>query len=118
MAGRTRSGPRPLAYSDAHDVRARIYHDVILEWYRYPPGPAGTVPSHSHEEYQLCLCLGSASRYPYRGGWIVVPPGTLSVLMPGEVLYNLRSGGPPGADAVPGALHRSRPAPRGGGGDG
>lgn len=85
MAGRTRSGPRPLADSDAHDVRARIYHDVILEWYRYPPGPAGTVPSHSHEEYQLCLCLGSASRYRYRGGWIVVPPGTLSVLMPGEV---------------------------------
>jgi AraC-like DNA-binding protein len=85
MAGRTRSGPRPLADSDAHDVRARIYDDVILEWYRYPPGPAGTVPSHSHEEYQLCLCFGSASRYRYRGGWIVVPPGTLSVLMPDEV---------------------------------
>jgi AraC-like DNA-binding protein len=85
MAGHTRSVPRPLADSDAHDVRARVHDDVILEWYRYPPGPAGTVPSHSHEEYQLCLCLGSASRYRYRGGWIVVPPGTLSVLMPDEV---------------------------------
>jgi AraC-like DNA-binding protein len=85
MAGRTRSGPAPLADSDAHDVRARIYDDVILEWYRYSPGPAGTVPSHSHGEYQLCLCFGSASRYRYRGGWIVVPPGTLSVLMPDEV---------------------------------
>ena len=65
--------------ADVQDVRARIYDDVVLEWYRYPPGPAGTVPSHSHEEYQLCLCFGSASRYRYRGGSIVVPPGTLSV---------------------------------------
>jgi AraC-like DNA-binding protein len=85
MADRSGSGPRPLAGSDAQDVRARIYDDVILEWYRYPPGPAGTVPSHSHEEYQLCVCFGSASRYRYRGGWIVVPPDTLSVLMPDEV---------------------------------
>jgi hypothetical protein len=50
MVDLTGSGPRPLAESDAHDVRARIYDDAILEWYRYPPGPAGTVPSHSHEE--------------------------------------------------------------------
>src|SRR3981081_2599657 len=85
MADRARCRPRLLADSDTHDVRARIHDDVILEWYRYPPGPAGTVPSHSHEGYQLCLCFGSASRYRYRGGWIVVPPGTLSVLMPGEV---------------------------------
>jgi AraC-like DNA-binding protein len=83
MADRSRSGPS--ADSNAQDVRARIYDDVILEWYRYPPGPAGTIPSHSHEEYQLCLCFGSASRYRYRGGWIIVPPGTLSVLMPDEV---------------------------------
>lgn len=85
MVDLTGSGPRPLAESDAHDVRARICDDSILEWYRYPPGPAGTVPSHSHEEYQLSLCFGSACRYRYRGGWIVVPPGTLSVLMPDEV---------------------------------
>src|SRR6266568_1665372 len=85
MADRSGSGPRPLADSGAQDVRARIYDDVILEWYRYPPGPAGTVPSHSHEGYQLCVCFGSASRYRYRGGWIAVPPATLSVLMPDEV---------------------------------
>jgi AraC-like DNA-binding protein len=85
MADRSGCGPRPLADSDAQDARARIYDDVILEWYRYPPGPAGTIPSHSHQEYQLCLCFGSASRYRYRGGWIVVPPATLSVLMPDEV---------------------------------
>jgi AraC-like DNA-binding protein len=80
-----RSGSGPPADSDAQDIRARIYDDVILEWYRYPPGPAGTIPSHSHEEYQLCLCFGSASRYRYRRGWIVVPSGTMSVLMPDEV---------------------------------
>ena len=68
-----------------HEVRARMDDDVVVECYRYPPGPAGTVPSHSHEEYQLCLCIGSVSRYRYRGGWILVPPGTLSVLMPEEV---------------------------------
>jgi len=85
MADRAESGPGLLADSGSHDVRGRIHDGIILEWYRYPPGPAGTIPSHSHEGYQLCLCFGSVSRYRYRGGWIVVPPGTVSVLMPGEV---------------------------------
>jgi hypothetical protein len=74
-----------VSRSDTHYVRARMHEDVILEWYRYPPGPAGTTPSHSHEEYQLSLASGATSKYQYRGGWILVPPGSLSVLMPDEV---------------------------------
>lgn len=81
-----RAADRPsLSPSDTHYVRARMHEDLILEWYRYPPGPAGTIPSHSHEEYQLSLASGATSKYRYRGGWILVPPGSLSVLMPDEV---------------------------------
>lgn len=38
-----------------------------------------------HDEYQISLSDSPASRYRYRGGWHVVPPLRLSVLMPGEV---------------------------------
>jgi AraC-like DNA-binding protein len=58
---------------------------ILLERYRYPPGPAGTTPSHSHQEYQLCLGFGPSTRYRYRGGWHLVPSGSLSILMPDEV---------------------------------
>lgn len=85
MADYTGGRRRSSTGSDTHYVRARMHDDVTLEWYRYPPGPAGVTPSHSHEEYQLCLATGSTSRYRYRGGWILVPPGSLSVLMPDEV---------------------------------
>jgi len=76
---------RPPTGGATYDVRAHQHRNVLVEWYRYPPGPAGVTPSHSHAEYQLCLASGSASRYRYRGGRIVVPPGSLSVLMPDEV---------------------------------
>ena len=76
---------RPDTGRATYYVWARQHGDVLAEWYRYPPGPAGVTPSHAHAEYQLCLASGSASRYLYRGGWILVPPGSVSVLMPDEV---------------------------------
>jgi AraC-like DNA-binding protein len=58
--------------------------DVLLEWYRYPPGAAVELPRHSHAEYQVNLNLGEPGGVHYRGGYHVAPPGALSILMPGE----------------------------------
>lgn len=68
-----------------HEARGLLYGDVLLEFYRYRPGPAGVTAGHSHDEYQLCLGFSPPNRYRYRGGWHLVPPRSLSVVMPGEV---------------------------------
>lgn len=65
-------------------ARGRLRDDVLLEWYRYPPGPAVALPGHAHEEYQLNLNLTVPGGVRYRGAYHVVPPGGLGVLMPGE----------------------------------
>lgn len=76
-----------MAHETGREAHARggLLDDVVWESYSYPPGPAGTTPSHVHDEYQISLSDGPSSRYRYRGGWHVVPPLHLSVLMPGEV---------------------------------
>jgi AraC-like DNA-binding protein len=68
--------------SQAHGL---LFENFLLESYRYPAGRAGTTASHAHDEYQICLGDGPPNRYRYRGSWHLVPPGSLSVLMPGEV---------------------------------
>jgi hypothetical protein len=57
---------------------------VALEYYRYPPGPAESIPKHSHDEYQLCLGLDFPGQYRYRGKQLAVPVGSLTVVHPGE----------------------------------
>jgi AraC-like DNA-binding protein len=69
----------------AVNAQGGLLNGLLLESYSYPAGPAGTTPSHAHDEYQICIGDGPPNRYRYRGGWHLVPPGTLSVLMPGEV---------------------------------
>lgn len=59
--------------------------DVVLEAYRYAPGPAARDEAHSHEEYQFCLSLDFPGEYRYRGAAHAVPSGSLSVIHPGEV---------------------------------
>jgi AraC-like DNA-binding protein len=59
--------------------------DVLLEWYRYPPGPPVVLPTHSHEQYQLNVNLDLPGGVRYRGGYHVVPARSLAVIMPGEV---------------------------------
>lgn len=59
--------------------------DVLLEWYRYPPGPPVVLPAHSHEQYQLNVNLDLPAGVHYRGGYHVVPARALAVIMPGEV---------------------------------
>jgi AraC-like DNA-binding protein len=58
--------------------------DVLVEWYRYPAGPAVELARHAHEEYLLNLSRGGPGGVHYRGAYHVVPPGVLSLLMPGE----------------------------------
>jgi AraC-like DNA-binding protein len=68
-----------------HQVRAWSYENILLESYRYAPGPAGTLPRHSHEDYQFCLSLDFPGEYRYRGSSFGVPVGSLSIIHPGEM---------------------------------
>jgi hypothetical protein len=58
---------------------------LLLEKYRYAPGPAEELPKHPHEAYQICLSLNFPGAYGYRGTNHAVPVGSLSVVNPGEV---------------------------------
>lgn len=68
----------------ALQVKAWSYGNILLESYRYAPGPAGTLPRHSHEDYQFCLSLDFPGEYRYRGSSFGVPVGSLSIIHPGE----------------------------------
>ena len=78
MIGPEAEGPRPA-------VEAWLREGLLLEKYRYAPGPAEELPKHSHEEYQICLSLNFPGVYGYRGTNHAVPVGSLSVVHPGEV---------------------------------
>jgi AraC-like DNA-binding protein len=65
-------------------VQARVTDHALLERYVYPPGPAGQMPLHVHSEYQLGLSVDFPGVYTYRGRSVIVGPGCLSVLHPGE----------------------------------
>jgi AraC-like DNA-binding protein len=61
-----------------------LRHGVLMEWYRYPPGPPVALPSHTHEGYQLNLNLDLPGGCHYRGAYHAVPARRLAVIMPGE----------------------------------
>jgi AraC-like DNA-binding protein len=63
----------------------RHFPGMLLEHYCYVPGPAGTLVTHAHEEYQLGLSLNFPGEYRYRGSSYAVPAGSLSILHPGEL---------------------------------
>ncbi|TDD67542.1 hypothetical protein E1262_19020, partial [Jiangella aurantiaca] len=66
------------------DATGLLRRDVLLEWYRYPPGPPVTIPRHTHDGYQLNLNLHLPGGIRYRGEYHVVPARRLTVVMPGE----------------------------------
>jgi hypothetical protein len=70
---------------DQHIIKGWSYGGVLLEFYRYAPGPASALPKHSHEEYQVGLSLDFPGEYYYRGTRYGVPVGSLSIVHPGEV---------------------------------
>ena len=61
-----------------------LVEGVILESYRYAPGPASQSGKHSHEDYRFCLSLDFPGEYRYRGERHPVPVGSLSVIHPSE----------------------------------
>lgn len=68
-----------------HIIKAWLFKDILLEFYRYAPCPPGQVPTHYHDEYQFCLSLDCPGEYYYRGIYYPVPTGSLSVIHPGEI---------------------------------
>lgn len=68
-----------------YGIEAWMRGGLILEKYRYGPGPAEELPEHAHDEYQICLSLDFPGVYRYRGASHAVPVGSLSVIHPGEV---------------------------------
>ncbi|MBD2103519.1 AraC family transcriptional regulator [Leptolyngbya sp. FACHB-261] len=68
-----------------HTIKVWSFQDVLLELYRYAPGPAESLPKHSHAEYQFCLSLDFPGEYYYRGTYYAVPVSSLSIIHPGEV---------------------------------
>ena len=68
-----------------YQIRAWTYGDALLEWHRYPPGPAETAAAHAHDDYQLCLSLDFPGEYRARGTRLAVPVGSLSIIHPDEV---------------------------------
>jgi AraC-like DNA-binding protein len=67
------------------EARGLLRDDVLLEWYRYPPGPPVELAAHAHEEYQLNLNLDLPGGVRYRGAYHRLAAGTLAVIMPDEV---------------------------------
>jgi len=65
-------------------VQVWQFQNLLLELYNYAPGRPRGVPRHTHEEYQLGLCLNFSGEYRYRGTKHPAPVGSLSILHPGE----------------------------------
>lgn len=70
--------------ADRLEIDAWLHEGVLLERYRYAPDRAGTTAPHVHDGYQCCLSVDFPGVYRYRGGSVPVPPGSLTVLHPGE----------------------------------
>lgn len=68
-----------------HFIKVWQFQGLLLESYHYAPGPAATLPPHSHEEYQFTLSLTHTGEYYYRGASYPHPVGSLSAIAPGEV---------------------------------
>lgn len=69
---------------DGQSVRAWSHGDLLLEVYRYAPGPIAAPDTHAHETYQLSLSLDAPGEYRWRGGSHPVPVGAVTVIHPGE----------------------------------
>ena len=74
-----------MAFADKHTISAWTFQDVLLESYRYAPGPAESLPAHCHDEYQLGISINFPGEYTYRGARHPVPVGSVNVIHPGEM---------------------------------
>jgi len=74
-----------FSVSSTHTTTGSLCAGILLEHYRYPPGPPGADDMHTHDDYQLGLCLDFPGEYVLRSGSIAVPVGALSIIHPGEL---------------------------------
>ena len=80
-------------------VKVKVWQcsQILLEKYCYSSGLIEPLPKHSHEEYQLGMCLDRQGEYFYRGVYHSIPIGKLSVISsevvhrPSDVTYLSRS---------------------------
>jgi AraC-like DNA-binding protein len=66
-------------------ITGSLCEGILLEHYRYPPGPPGSDSLHVHDDYQLGLSLDFPGEYVLKSGSFAVPAGTLSIIYPGEL---------------------------------
>ena len=83
-AGLNRKGETRMRQKAQHSIKGWSVAGVLLESYRYAPGPAIALPRHAHEEYQFGLSLTNVGGYHYRGAKYAAPVGSLAVIHPGE----------------------------------
>ena len=68
----------------ADSVRAWDFDEILIEHYRYAPGPAGAMAPHAHPEYQLSISPDTPGEYAYRRARHAVPVRSISMLHPHE----------------------------------
>jgi AraC-like DNA-binding protein len=66
-------------------ITGSLCEGILIEHYRYPPGPPGSDELHVHDDYQFCLSLDFPGEYLLTNETIDVPPGSLSIIPPGEL---------------------------------
>jgi AraC-like DNA-binding protein len=64
------------------EVRAKQVRGVLLESWRYAPGPADATEEQVHAEYQIGLCVNMPGEYRTRTGRHRSPVGGIAVLPP------------------------------------
>ncbi len=70
---------------EVNTVKAWMFEDTLLEFYRYVPTEPEKLPAHCHSEYQFCLSPNYPSEYYYRKSVHFLPPWSLSIIHPGEM---------------------------------
>jgi len=71
------------------EVRAHQIRGVLLESWRYAPGPADATAEQVHAEVQVGLCVNMPGEYRTRAGRHVIPVGGIAVL-PSDVRHSAR----------------------------
>jgi AraC-like DNA-binding protein len=65
-------------------VAGRLDGPILVESYRYEPGPAASLDRHTHEHHQLCFNPDYVGSVWIGGAWHVVPRGEVTLVSPGE----------------------------------
>lgn len=72
------------SWVDTLEIEARASPGILLEGYRYAPGPPSDYPPHVHETYQIGIALDRGGEYRFRGATRPVPTHGLVIIHPGE----------------------------------